>query len=404
MWRKGSGTKLETKFLDEVLETVETDPEIAKKVSKTLAELEKKYPELAYSLDSPQSDNKHAEGPRVRDHIRMILTNLTGLLEGKFHLLEIEELARLKGYAGELEELEETIKERASFFKAFALLHDIGKGAAARLIAKPGTKGYELGFTALASAAWGEFGGNEREVMLKKYWKLYQDFAKDHPDDPPEVQLAFFKEYKISVSNWGHAHAAYDPRFQDTIMGICKKYRVAEVDIGLLMDLISFHMHPLHLFRTAASPGSYESLVDQATRRGYDADDFMDLLGGVVLIDKVFGAKSIRQGRRSHNPQILINMLKAEHDWAPQRRVKQVERQELELEANRRQVLRNVGLDGEAVMQLTGLSPGPELGKLLRDIRAVVEGEGELPKVKRSAKKVLETRVQEAKLKFDQMI
>jgi len=405
MWRDGSGIKVETKFMDEVLHEVEVDKEIETKVEKRLKDLEKRYPILADAFDSPQSADKHAEGPRVRDHIKLILTNLNGLLDGKFSLNEIEELARLKGYEGEFEEMEEVIKERASFFQAFALVHDIGKGAATRLIAQEGTPGFELGFDYKSSASWGDFGGEDRLVARKKYDDLFAGFQAEHSKlDPQELQLEFFNKYQISVSNWGHAQAAYAPHFQKVIIKVAKELRLSDSDVDLLIDLINLHMHPLHYFRQGADPKFYQSLVELVTARGYDSDDFLDILEAGTLLDKVFGIKCQKAGQYFHNPLIITNFLKSEHDWAPYKREKAKLIREAEIEKYRKKIIREVGLDGEAIMQLTGMSPGPELGKLLRNLRDCVEQDQDLPKFKKAVAKELKVRVQNAKLKFDQMI
>ena len=55
------------------------------------------------------------KGATMRDHLRLMLIFLFALVEEKVHLTDLEEFRRLKGYEGELQELEDLMKENIAF-------------------------------------------------------------------------------------------------------------------------------------------------------------------------------------------------------------------------------------------------------------------------------------------------
>ena len=147
MWRFQSfHQRSETEYLDEVIDRVRADANLYKRAEVMLSGASEAEPLIADSLRTPQDIRYHAEGPFVRDHLRYMLMGLYALVEGKVHLIDIEELRRLKGYEGEIEELEETIKENAALFEVFALCHDAAKWATVRFVSRDHSRGREKGF------------------------------------------------------------------------------------------------------------------------------------------------------------------------------------------------------------------------------------------------------------------
>jgi len=392
-----------TRSLDEAMLEVVQEGEWLSRADETLAKARKKYPVLADTLDSPQSPDKHAEGPRVNDHIRLMLASLNAIVAGKLNLLEIEEFARLKGYEGEIEEIQNTIKEWAAFFEVFVLMHDIAKGPSVRFIPAPDSLGAELGFGTL-KAGWDDIGGEERLVWRKTYDDLYAQFASTRVGEKRQmIQVEFFKKYQISVSNWGHAKAIYKPHLEESVRRCAKEYRLNEKDTDLLVDIIAMHLEPLIRFRQAAEPKEYDYLVVHANRQGYDADDYLDLLGGCVMLDMVLGRQAVGAHGYWHDPHTIENFLRAEHDWAPWKKAEGMAMKEQQTEQTKKQVLKEVGLDGESLMDLTGMTPGPELGKLLRNISQSLDSIEHLPEVGVKYETEILRRIGEARIKINEL-
>src|SRR3989338_7546916 len=120
MWRFESvHERLQTRSLDEVMSWVECDGHVSSHAQSLIYAAAAQEPLIAQSLKTPQDIRYHAEGPVLHDHLRLMLAFLFAVVEEKIHLIDIEEFRRLKGYEGEIEELEEMLKEHVSFFQVF---------------------------------------------------------------------------------------------------------------------------------------------------------------------------------------------------------------------------------------------------------------------------------------------
>ncbi|MFH1315682.1 MAG: hypothetical protein ABIH67_04800, partial [Candidatus Uhrbacteria bacterium] len=348
MWLSGKRKlTLHARDLDEVLGNFEQDRFLIEWTDQVIKETTKNFPILTDIFASPQSANKHAEGPLLEDHVRKILMTLYALVEGRFSLLEVEEFRRMKGYEGEFEELEETIKERAGMFKVYALIHDIGKAATISFSAPEGSKGAEYGFAQSVAIGWDDFAGDQRFSARKKYDDLYATFAVNRSgQDQKVIQAEFFREFQISISNHGHARLIFAPELNKVVRALAKENRLPENDIDLLEELIAVHMDTAHYFWGKADPQDYAHFVEYSAGIGQDADDFLDLLQAAAFLDKVCGSWKLSAGGYWHSCEILTNFLQAEHDYAPWRREAAEERRAKRELEKRREIYRQVGLDG----------------------------------------------------------
>lgn len=370
------------------------------RADETLAKVRKKYPVLSDTLESPQSPDKHAEGPRVNDHLRLMLAALYAILDGRINLLEIEEFARMKGYEGEIEEIERTIKEWAAWYEVFVLMHDIAKGPTVRFIPAPGSLGEQHGFGSL-KAGWDEIGGEERLVWRKTYDDLYAGFAATRVGEKRQIiQVEFFKKFGLSVSNWGHAKAIFKPHLEEQVRRCAKEYRINENDTELLIDVIAMHLEPLIRFRKGAEPKDYDYLVTHANKQGYDADDYLDLLQGCVLLDMVLGRQAVGPHGYWHDATTIENFLRAEHDWAPWKKEERKKGEKAGRKADIKKLMKEHGLDGNTLMSLTGMTPGPELGKLIGEIERAVEELGYLPELDQKYEAEIMRRIGEVRIKL----
>ncbi|MBU1907287.1 hypothetical protein KKD71_04045, partial [Patescibacteria group bacterium] len=78
-------------------------------------------------------------------------------------------------------------------------------------------------------------------------------------------------------------------------------------------------------------------------------------------------------------------------------------REEAEIEKNKKlkklknKIYQRVELDGDSLLKLAGMEPGPEFGKLLRAIQAAVEDPMQMPALKEPVKSEIERRILKAR-------
>ncbi|MBT5807895.1 hypothetical protein HOI18_01325 [Candidatus Uhrbacteria bacterium] len=380
MWRiQSTHEQSETEYLDQAIERIEGDQELFLRAEALLSAAEKAEPLMAECFRTPQDIRYHSEGPTVRYHLRLMLMVLYALSEEKLHLIDIEEFRRLQGYEGEIDELEEILKENIALFEVFILCHDVGKWPSVFFSSKKSSRGDELGFQMGREHHFAEK-HDERVQMREKYIALFAKFKAQHPNEPAsEVQSNFFLTYGIEVHYPGHARMVHSPVYEDLIDRFVMTHKLPGRDRDLVFDLMSYHIEFLHDFKDVNSHkiGTYLHL---ATKRGYDGDDFVDLMQGCLLLDTVFGSKRLSAHGHWHDPSILVNCLRSEHEFAPLRRVEKEAEREAAEKRGRNQAFKEVGLDGIAMMDLLKMEAGPKFGMMLRRIHAAILGQGEMPK------------------------
>lgn len=380
MWRRQSNHERgEAEYLDDALLRIERDRALGDRAEKRLKKIAADEPLIADLLRTPQSPRHHAEGPFVSDHVRMMLAALYGILEEKLHLIDIEEFRRLKGYEGEIDELEETLKENAAFFETFALVHDAAKWATVFFTANPGTRGSTLGFTMDRSMHWEDVGASERAKMRNRYLELYGECARLHPREPSNlVQAQFFAAYGIDVHYPGHDHAISSPVYLDLLKRLSRSARLTDRDTALLEDMIVHHLDPIQDF-DAVRPERIDRYVRLAQKHGFDLDDYLDVLQACVFLDGVCGSKRAGGEGVRHDGTLIVHFFQSEHGFAPWKRAAKAEQRALEEKRERNRLFRVVGLDGVALMELLNMQSSPEFGTVLKRIHAAVSGEGNMP-------------------------
>lgn len=395
MWRTQAGeARGDSEALDAAMRRLEADAALRERADAELRAAAAQEPLLAESLRTPQSPPHHAEGPHMDSHVRRILTVLYALAAGKLRLTDLEEFRRMKGYGGEVEELQETLLEHVALFECFALCHDAAKWASISFTSLPGSEGERLGFDMGGMAHWHEVGNSDRAKLRTRYLALYAAFARERAHEPERaVQQAFFAAYGISCHYYGHDRMVHAPTYRALLHRVSAAHRLSDCDEALLEELIAHHLDALGGFGADAEPARVARMRHLADRRGFDADDFLDFLQAALLLDGVCGSARIgRHGGLWHDVTPLANFLRAEHDFAPWARE---ERERARAEARRRarnRRFREAGLDGVALMDLLKMEPGPKLGKALAVIQAAVLGEGAWPKLPPDVRAELEAR------------
>lgn len=250
------------------------------------------------------------------DYLSDMLGFLYAVVDGKVHLAEIEELRRNKMFWGEIDEVEETMKEKVASLEVFILAHALGKLETER--------------------------GYSHQIVKKEYRVVLQKLAED--------------------------------------------FRLTTEDTEDVFHLIILHETIIEKFFQEPSRSTYEYLVRHCQKYGRDADDFLDLLLAAVFLVAVIGTRS--------DAKVIFNFLLAERTHSPARGAARLQRQAEKKKKTEQARLRAAGLDGNDLMKLLDMKPGPEFGKMLAAVQAFARGEVEVPKIEPVIQKELLNRAQ----------
>lgn len=292
MWRDWTTHKhKETKFLSGITASIAADRLINERVSAILtkARQERSFVQLFSRLGE--------------DHFRRMFSFLYAVVGGDVHLSEIEELGGNKMFWGEIDEVEEIMKEKAASLEVFILAHELGKLEVEHFYA--------------------------HQIVKKEYRAVLQKLAED--------------------------------------------FRLSPEDAEEVFHLVILHEKAIYDFSRGPSGPTYEYLVKYCERYGRDADDFLDLLLAAVFLSAAVGAEL--------DSMVFFNFLSAERVYSPERKSGRLRQREEKRKKIERARLREAGLDGKALMELLGMKPGLEFGKMLAAVHAFAKGEGELPKL-----------------------
>ena len=384
--------KTETEYLDDMIRRVLHTPEVCTLADALLTGAAESEPLIADALQAPQDIRHHAEGPFVHAHVRSMLCVLYAIQKEQLHLIDIEEFRRLKGFEGEIDELEETIKENIGLFEVFALMHDAAKWACVVFSAPIGSRGEQLGFNAPLTYEF-DVDAKRRAELRDAYRELFHEFSVAHPNESAmAIEKRFHEIYRIDVHYPHHAEMIYTPVYSSLLDRFCAAHRLPARDRNMLEDLIGNHMKFNDDF-LQVKPNKINRFVHLANKRGYDSDDFIDLLQGCLFFDMVCGSCTSTERGCTHDASPLVHCFKSEHDFAPERRLEKETLRQYDALRKRNQAFQEVGLDGVALLELLEMEPGPVFGKLLRQIQSAVVGDDLMPKIDPKHKKELETRV-----------
>src|SRR3989339_789918 len=380
MWRINHAPKRPTtEYLDVVLTRVEEDDDLRFRADAILAAAEKDTSLFAELFHCPQDPVRHGEGPFVGHHIRLILMTLYAIVDGKVHLMDIEEFRRLKGFEGEIEELEETIKEKVASLEVYALCHDLGKPSTIWFEAKPGSEGASLGFAVPISHAWADEQEVKRQELIVRYRELFSVFAKERAEmSASDVQAEFFAQFQILIHYPGHAHSLAEPRLRALFAQVAEARRLTPNDAEDISHVIFQHMDAIVAFQRA-NLRAYNHFAHYARHYGRDADDFLDLLLAAIFLDAVCASR--RRGVHGvwYDATLVVHFLAAEREYAPWKREQRLKAREdaRRKEENRR--LREAKLDGDSLLTLFQMQTSPQFGSILAAVHKAARGECPLP-------------------------
>lgn len=261
---------------------------------KILQEYLEREPKLKEVLDTPQSADKHAEGPRILQHYRHILTSLVLLKRGFFTFEKASEALELAGHREQWEAAAKFVRDNYGLMLAFAICHDLAKPDALGLYAK-NEKGLALGFPAKREFHRKNKGmpAEERRAWRDRYERLFSDFAAAHPDmeDPAVLQKAFFDEYGLTATYVGHENVT--PENLEIIRRTCAGLGLSEDDVALLVYSIQNHVSGHLSFEKG--PQDYHALVKLAEKAGVDPRRAMLSLQAGMLVDGMLGVRKWKE-------------------------------------------------------------------------------------------------------------
>jgi len=292
-----------------------------------------------------------------------------------------------------LDEVEEILKEKVASLELFILAHDLGKPRTVYFQARAGSGGVSQCFHNSLDQAW-NLKNEEQIKTTEDYNKEYKKFSSTMVGaTPEEIQDAFFSAYQIVISYPGYAQQIARPELREVLTKESKKRRLTPEDTEDVFHLILLHEKILHDFSVGVNLSVYNHLVSYAIKYGRDPDDFLDLLLAAVFLEVcALPCRSAHGIFYDLSP--FTNFLLSEHESVPGKRFDRIKlRQEKQLKIER-QRLREAGLDGNDLLVLLDLKPGPEFGEMLKQIHEYAKGQGVLPELSEKVKKELFGRVE----------
>src|SRR3989339_868685 len=177
MWRTQSiHQRSQTEYLAQAINRLDQDKDLARQADSLLTAVSTQEPLIKDSLKTKQDPQAHSEGPYMDAHLRRMLVVLYAVLEDKLHLIDIEEFRRMKGYEGEIDELEEIMKEKVAFFETYILVHDVAKMHSIEFLSSNESRGERLGFQSQYSSD-PIINQEQRKNLLSQYQTLFDRFS-----------------------------------------------------------------------------------------------------------------------------------------------------------------------------------------------------------------------------------
>ncbi len=366
--------------LDSNLKTILELGQSVIEAERILLEYASKEPKIASLLQCPQSADKHAEGPLIKDHYRSILIALEVIKKGLLDSSKMPECLEMKGYEQEWDAVVQFIKDNPDLMLIFALSHDLGKEDFIGFYAKK-SMGEAAGFqdkrTFHEAQRSKTLTPNARKRWQQRYANLYTNFAAKHPDIPEaDVQKKFFDLYGITVTYIGHENGLSLPENRAVTDRLIAQKGLDDNNARLLDYSVSHHVSNYMDF--AKGPADYDSLVVAAREAEVDLDKALLSLQAGMVIDGILGARKRREGEdglfiATTTLRKFFDAQRAHPQYIQDQEAKRVEN---EIKDKIKQILPNQGLGGRDLVDL-GV-PATARAKIVEAIYSAVRGSGEL--------------------------
>lgn len=286
-----------------VIREADTVRRLESEAAETIEQAVSVTPKLQETLLSPQSPDKHAEGPLLEDHLRLILVHIKALVENKIRLEELPEFARAIDQLSaepasyvrvELKRVEDIIKKQPAFFEIFGLYHDL---------AKPDT----LGFAAR----------DKKPVDRAQFFSLLDEFARERPElliTPARFQEEFFNTYGISLNNYRHGEIAAETH-EEIIRRASEARELLMGDQDIMLRLIELHIEPHARFVNGPDAQGFGRLMKKFEGLQREPREVIRMLRAGALLD-VLGTKRIAaDGSRESQVELAVNFMLAERAY-----------------------------------------------------------------------------------------
>lgn len=391
-------TSIEKIFFD-IAKLVEAQQD----ADRLLLEYAEKEPKVKKLLNTPQSADKHAEGPKILDHYRCIFTAVKMIEQGLLRAEDIGDSADLHGVEKEWNETLDFVRTHPNLMRAFAIAHDLGKVDYFAVYAKA-PAGEAAGFMNKKEfyKKMKTFTPAEREAWQKKYETRYQTFASEHPElTEPDTQKAFFDTHGVTVTYVGHERGAEIPENQAVVERLVKELRLSADEKQLLYFSILHHVSTYLTFENGVA--DYAALAKLAERVGLDPSTAMRKLQADMMIDGVLGARK----REPDIPGLSVaigsmrKFLEPEKQYAAYLAAEKKWEAAAETERRIKRIAKQTKLDGHGLKDL-GFQTDSRFSMLLKAVHESIQT-GQLvdfsmyDTVDETVKKTIAYRIQEAR-------
>ncbi len=359
----------DSRFLLEWLDRVVLQPKYLNAAEDIFLSVSQKVPEVGLCRRTPQSAPWHTEGPTVADGIVRMLAAILAIVDGET-LFDVEEFKSHKDLFLEIKEMEETIRERAATLEAYSCIHDIAKPKVVTFSAPPGSRGEREGFTSGRQPKTED----QTEHDMALYLKLFRAFEAKHTNlNKSELMAAFYDEYEISIHYWGHAGLGASDEFLEAREAVADFFRLTETDRVLLTFMTRYHMDVLDFFKISPNEKKFELMVSRANKFGLDGDDALDAMLAATFLDSTVGSLVYQDNDYLVRTEAIFNWLYSEQRAVPLRRLRRAEAASRAQKKKIMQVLAEAKLSPEEVFELLEVGIGPERGRVMEEIYALVQ-------------------------------
>lgn len=267
----------------------------AARVLSEFAELDPKAREL---LETPQSPNYHAEGPKVGDHYRLLLTALELMRVGQMDYKTACTFLCVEGFAEEWNATVQEVQARPQLFEAFILEHDVGKAdRVGYYYNNPNKRGTG---TFVRKTKFQESSGSEiekRQARTREYREMYAAFSAQHPNESDtRVAKLFYDAYEINVSYYGHEAAMETPDNNRIRTEVENRLGLTQEERRLVRFAVAEGGNVRETFkRVGMNPDhrAYERFVAKASKKGLNGEAAMRFLAATLVVDVVLGSKKV---------------------------------------------------------------------------------------------------------------
>ena len=176
-----------------------------------------------------------------------------------------------------------------------------------------------------------------------------------------------------------HDKKMHAPAFTEFVQRVCQAMGGDEADVLALHAIVVRHLDLRRDF-TKPDPTRISIYRALASHIGWDVDHLMIRLQAVLFID-------------ANDSSLFSNALTSLHIFDPMHRERRRRLRDQIEKRLRNEALRLVGLDGDTLLRVLKMKPGPEFGRVLAEIQQAVVEQRSLPSFTAEINEDLQARV-----------